>query len=86
MIIALRALVLLLESSVLLSQHRINGVYIHYNTTAGPVEGKLNVYLVRHYVGSNDSLQVLLIPLFKHQALFYINRFVVMPLNEMHLP
>lgn len=48
MIIALRALVLLLVSSVLLSQHGINGVYVHYNTTAGPMEGKLNVHLVPH--------------------------------------
>lgn len=50
----------------------VDGGFIAYNTTAGPVEGKLNVHLVAHthddvgwlktideyYVGANNSIQV----------------------------
>lgn len=49
-----------------------DGSYIRYNTTAGPVAGKLNVHLVPHshddvgwlktidqyYVGANNSIRV----------------------------
>lgn len=61
-------------SVVLCSYGTVGGAYLKYNTGSGVVEGKLNVHLVPHshddvgwlktidqyYVGSNNSIQVLI--------------------------